>query len=70
MILYCANGFTLEMVNKPAILELVSRKASAQIGRAVTAKAVDKSARPEKNEKMEQLLSFGRAHSDIIKIKE
>ena len=70
VILYCANSFTLEMVNKPAILELVNRKASAQIGRAVTAKAVDKSARPEKNEKMEQLLSFGRAHSDIIKIKE
>jgi DNA polymerase-3 subunit gamma/tau len=70
VILRCANSFTLEMVNKPAILELVSRKASAQLGHPVTAKAVDKMARPENNAKMEQLLSFGRAHSDIIKIKE
>ena len=70
VVLRCANSFTLEMVNKPAILDLVSRKASAQLGRLVTAKAVDKTARPENNAKMEQLLSFGRAHSDIIKIKE
>ena len=70
VILRCANSFTLEMVNKPAILELVSRKATAQLGRPVTAKAVDKMARPENNAKMEQLLNFGRAHSDIVKIKE
>ena len=70
VVLRCSNSFTLEQLNKPAILELVSRKATAQLGRPVTAKAVDKSARPENNEKMEQLLNFGRAHSDIIKIKE
>ena len=70
VVLRCSNSFTLEQVNKPAILELVSRKATAQLGRPVTAKAVDQSARPENNEKMEQLLNFGRAHSDIIKIKE
>ena len=70
LILRCANSFTMEMVNKPAILELVGRKASAQIGRPITVKAVDKMARPENNAKMEQLLDFGRAHSDIIKIKE
>jgi len=70
LILRCANSFTLEMVNKPAILELVGRKASAQLGRSITVKAVDKMARPENNAKMEQLLDFGRAHSDIIKIKE
>lgn len=70
LILRCANCFTLEQVDKPAILELVSRKASAQLGSPITVKAVDKSARPENNAKLEQLLDFGRAHSDIIKIKE
>jgi hypothetical protein len=70
VILYCANTFTLETVNKPPIMELVARKASVQLGRPVTAKAVDKNAKPVNNGKMEQLLNFSKAHSDIIKIKE
>jgi DNA polymerase-3 subunit gamma/tau len=70
VILYCANTFTLETVNKPAVMELVARKASVQLGRPVTAKAVDKNAKPVNNGKMEQLLNFSKAHSDIIKIKE
>ena len=70
VILYCANAFTLETVNKPAVMELVARKASVQLGRPVTAKAVDKNAKPVSNGKMEQLLNFSKAHSDIIKIKE
>ena len=70
VILQCANSFTKEMIDKPAILEMVARKASAQLGRPVTAKAEDKTAKPESNGKMEQLLDFGRAHPDIIKINE
>ena len=70
LVLRCANNFILEMVSKPSILELVSRKACAQLGRPVTVTAVDATAKPEDNGKMEQLLNFGRAHSDIIKIKE
>ncbi len=70
VILYCANTFTLETVNKPPIMELVARKASVQLGRPVTAKAVDKNAKPVNNGKMEQLLNFSKTHSDIIKIKE
>ena len=70
IILQCANSFTKEMIDKPAILEMVARKASAQLGRPVTAKAEDKSAKLESNGKMEQLLDFGRAHPDIIKINE
>ena len=70
LVLRCANNFIMEMVSKPSILELVVRKASAQLGRPITVTAVDSSARPEDNGKMEQLLNFGRAHSDIIKIKE
>ena len=68
--LRCANNFIMEMVNKPNILELVSRKATAQLGRAVRVTVEDSSAKPVDNGKMEQLLNFGRAHSDIIKIKE
>ena len=70
LVLNCSNNFTMEMVSKPAILELVGRKAAAQLGRPVRVVAVDKSARQENNEHMNQLLSFGRAHSDIINIKD
>ena len=70
VVLRCANDFTVKMIDKPEILEIVSRKAATILGRAVTVKVVDESAHPQSNQKMEQLLSFGRAHSDVIKIKE
>ena len=70
VVLRCANSFTLEMINKPEILALVGRKASVILGRPVSATAVDKNAKPENNARMEQLISFGRAHSDIVTIKE
>ena len=69
VLLKCSNGFALEMVNKPEILEMVARKASVQLGRPVTVKAVDASAAPVKNKNMDALLSFGKEHPDIIKIK-
>ena len=68
VILRCSNSFALEMVNKPEILALVARKASAILGRSVTAKAVDSTAGPSKNQKMESLLNFGKEHPDIINI--
>ena len=70
VVLKCANEFTLEMINKPDILALVSRKASAILSRPVTATAIDRTAKPENNAQMERLLTFGRQHSDIVKIKE
>ena len=70
VVLLCSNSFTLEMVNKPELIALVAQKASALLGRNVTAKAVDRMARPEKNEQMERLLAFGREHADIVKIKQ
>ncbi len=70
LILECTVSFVYECVNKPPILELVARKASAKLGRAVTATAVDMTAKPKKTVQMEQLLDFGRAHQDIVKIKE
>ena len=68
--LRCQNAFVAEAVNKPDILEVVTRKASAMLGRPVRTKVVDISARPSGNPKMEQLLNFGRAHSDVVRIKE
>ena len=60
----------MEEVNKPEILSLVARKASAMLGKAMTAQAVDVSSKPKNNAQMERLLNFGRAHQDIIHIKE
>ena len=70
VVLLCSNSFTLEMVNKPELMGLVAKKASAMLGRPVTAKAVDRMAKPEKNEQMERLLAFGREHADIVTIKQ
>jgi len=70
LVLLCTNSFTMEYINKPEILDLVARKASAKLGSPVRVVAVDKSAANVKSEQMEQLLTFGRAHSDIVKIKE
>ena len=67
--LQCANEFTRGMVDKPNVTELVARKASAQLGKSVRVKVVDATAKPD-NKNMEQLLNFGRAHSDIVKIKD
>jgi DNA polymerase-3 subunit gamma/tau len=70
LVLRCTNSFTVEMVDKPAITELVSRKASAQLGRPITVTVMDITGKPDDSGKMEQLLNFSRNHSDIIKIKE
>ena len=70
LLLVCSNKFTMEYINKPEILDLVSRKASAKLGIPVRAFAVDHMAGSANTEQMEQLLQFGRAHSDIINIKE
>ena len=70
LLLVCSNKFTMEYINKPEILDLVSRKASAKLSIPVRAFAVDHMAGSANTEQMEQLLQFGRAHSDIINIKE
>jgi len=67
--LRCANTFVAQTVGRPEILEVVSRKASAMLGRPVQALTVDLSAKPKDNPRMEQLMNFGKAHSDIVKIK-
>ena len=70
VVLQCSNSFIQEMINKPDILTLVARKASAILGRQVNVVAVDKSAAPQQNAHMQELMRFGREHSDIVKIKD
>ena len=70
LFLVCDNPFVAETLNKPEILEIVGRKASMLLQKSVVAKVADRSVKPQNSAKMEQLLSFGRAHSDIVKIKE
>ena len=67
--LLCANDFVTQMVDKPEIRELAARKASLMLGKPITVKVVDRTAKPEKSAQLEQLMAFGREHSDIIKIK-
>ena len=67
--LRCSNAFTCTMLDKPDVLEILTRKASAMLNRQVRAKVVDLSKKPASNPRMEQLMNFGRAHSDIIHIK-
>ena len=68
--LRCRNAFTADMIGKKEILEVVSRKASAQLGRPVKVITVDQSAKPAGTSRMENLLSFGRSHSDIVNMKD
>ncbi len=68
IVLLCANSFTKAIVDKPEVLELVARKTSAKLGYPVKAVATDKT--NKNNEQMEQLLQFGRDHSDVINIKD
>ena len=70
LLLCCANAFTMEMINKPEILALVSRKAAAIFGKNIPVKVIDSTVKPEISQRMEQLMSFGREHSDIVRIKD
>ena len=67
--LRCSNRFLAETIDKPDVMEVVSRKAGAILGHPVRTITVDLTKKPEKSPRMEQLMNFGRSHGDIIKIK-
>ena len=67
--LVCAAEFIVDVLSKPEILEMISRKASAKLGRPVRAIAVDRTKMNTKSGQMEKLLRFGQEHSDIVNIK-
>ena len=68
--LRCAGAFVADSINKPVVLEVVARKAAALLGRPVRVSVVDITAKPAANPRMQQLLDFGKAHSDVVRIKE
>ena len=70
LVLCCNNDFCLKMIDRPEILQVVAQKASAKLGRQIKVKAVDANAVPQRNERMAQLVDFGKSHPDVIKIKE
>ena len=65
--LRCDNDFVLGFVNKPEILHLAARKASAVLGRAVQAVAVNKNSAAADG--MEHFLKLSQQHPDHIRIK-
>ncbi len=67
LVLRCVNDFAKSVIDKPEVLEIVSKKVSAKLGRPVTATVSDQS-KPNTG-RMAQLLQFGRDHSDVINIK-
>lgn len=67
--LRCVNTFVADTMGKPEVLAVVSRKASAMVGRPLRAVAVDMSAKPATSARMEQLMDFGKAHSDVVTIR-
>ena len=66
----CAGDFVAGQVSRPDVLEVVTRKASALLGRPVRVTVVDVTKKAEANPQFEKMLNFGRAHSDVVKIKE
>lgn len=68
--LRCTNAFTADMIGKPEVLEIVARKAAVQLGHPVKVITVDMSAKPDGNKRLDNLLQFGRQHSDIITMNE
>ena len=68
--LRCDCTFTAQQLDKPEILSIVALKASARLGKQIRVAVVDMTASPSINKNMSQLLDFGRAHSDIVHIKD
>ena len=68
LILVCNSDFAKVTVDKPDVLEIVARKASARLGRPIRAVAADQAG--IQSGQMEQLLQFGREHSGVINIKQ
>ena len=69
LLLVCTNAFAKDMINKPEVTQLVAVKASAKLGRQIAVVVSDESGATSNSEQMEKLLQFGKAHSDIINIK-
>ncbi len=67
--LVCADCFTAEMISKPEVLEVVTRKAAAILKKQVKVTVSDRSQRTDGGEGMRKLMEFGKANPDIVRIK-
>ena len=67
--LLCNNNFVVDVLEKPENKAFLTQKVSEILGRPVNIRPVDKNARPKANSSLNELLNFGRAHSDIVNIK-
>ena len=67
--LRCNVKFAAQMLDKAEVLEIVSRKAGAMLNRPIQAVVVDTTDAPRGNTKMDHLITFGKEHPEIVKIK-
>ncbi len=65
--LRCDNDFVLKFIDKPEVLQLAARKASAILGRPVQAVAVDKT--KSVSDGMDHFINFGKQYPDFVNIK-
>ena len=70
VLLRCSSTFCRQMIDKPEVLQTVAQKANVLLGRKVLVKVADMESELQHNDKMDRLVNFGKAHPDVIKIKE
>ena len=58
------------MKMRPQLLSLIGAKVSDHLGRNIAVVAVDRSAKPAENPNLRKLMDFGKAHPDVVKIKQ
>lgn len=68
--LRCMDDFVAKEIGRKENLEVASRKASAKVGRPIQAKVVRPFENSKSQPRMDQLVNFGKAHRDIVKIKD
>ena len=69
LLLITENEFTFGIVNRPNVLQTVSEKAAALLGRPVAVQVQKGGAEQPDSAGFEKLLRFGAEHSDIVDIK-
>ncbi len=69
LLLITENDFTFSLVNKPNVLQTVSEKAAALLGRPVAVQVQKGGAAQPDSAGFEKLLRFGEEHPDIVDIK-
>ena len=70
LLIVCKTRFVMDIVNNQDILGKVRQKASAMAGRPLRIVVTDETMQETHTEQLEQLLQFGREHSDVINIKD